>query len=64
MVFLAYSLVKLKLCRSKLSGKANAASIGQGCRLATREILEKFVYWVCGCAKEIPVSKILDLILM
>jgi len=64
MVFLAYTLVKLSLCRSRLSGKANAASIGEGCRLASRELLEKFVYWVCGHAKEIPASKILDLILM
>ena len=64
LVFLAYSLVKLSLCRSKLSGKMNAASIGEGCRLASRELLEKFVYWVCGHAKEIPASKILDMILM
>ena len=64
MVFLAYTLVKLSLCRSRLSGKVNAASIGEGCRLASRELLEKFVYWVCGHAKEIPASKILDLILM
>jgi len=64
LVFLAYSLVKLSLCKSKLSGKISATSIGEGCRLASKELLEKFVYWVCGHAKELPVSKILDLIFM
>ena len=64
LVFLAYSLVKLSLCRSKLNGKISALSVGEGCRLASKELLEKFVYWVCGHAKELPVSKILDLIFM
>lgn len=64
LVFLAYSLVKLSVCRSKLNGKMNAISIGEGCRIASKELLEKFVYWVCGHAKELPASKIMDMILM
>lgn len=46
MVFLAYSLVKLSSCKSNLSKKLNAVSIGEGCRQTSKEILSSLINWV------------------
>ena len=46
MAFLAYSLVKLTFCKSSLSKKLDAVSIGEGCRKTSEEILCSLINWL------------------
>jgi len=62
--FLGYSLLKLRICRSKLYRRIRAdQTIGAECRRAFMDLLQNLIQWVYRMADKLPVNKILDMIL-
>jgi len=60
----AYSLLKLRICRSRLYRKLKSdRTIGAECRRAFMDLLGNLIRWVYNKADKIPVDKILDVIL-
>ena len=60
----AYSLLKLRICRSRLYRRLQSdQTIGAECRRAFIDLLGNLIRWVYNKADKIPVDKILDVIL-
>jgi hypothetical protein len=60
----AYSLLKLRICRSRLYRRFKSdRTVGAECRQAFRDLLHNLVQWVYKMADKLPVNKILDVIL-
>ena len=60
----AYSLLKLRICRSRLYRKLKTdKTIGADCRQAFMDLLQNLIQWIYNMADEIPVNQILDVIL-
>ena len=60
----AYSLLKLRICRSRLYRRVQSdQTIGAGCRQAFMDLIQNLIQWVYNMADKIPVDKILDVIL-
>ena len=62
--FLGYSLLKLRVCRSKLYRRIRSdQTIGAECRQAFMDLLGTLIQWVYSMADKLPVNQILDMIL-
>ena len=60
----AYSLLKLRICRSRLYRRLQSdQTVGPECRQAFMDLLQNLIQWVYNKAEKIPVEKILDVIL-
>ena len=60
----AYSLLKPRICRSRLYRKLKAdRTIGAECRQAFKDLLRNLIQWVYNKADKIHVDKILDVML-
>lgn len=62
--FLGYSLLKARICRSRLHRRLESdRTVGAECRQAFKDLLQNLVQWVYKMADKMPVEKILDVIL-
>jgi len=62
--FTAYSLIKARICRSRLYRRVQFdKTIGAECRQAFKDLIQNLVQWVYKVSSKIPVNKILDVIL-
>lgn len=62
--FTAYSLLKARVCRSRLYRRVQSdQTIGAECRQAFKDLIQNLLQWVYKMAGKIPVNKILDVIL-
>jgi len=62
--FTGYSLLKLRVCRSKLYRRIRSdQTIGAECRRAFMDLLGNLIQWVYRNANKLPVNQILDVIL-
>ena len=62
--FTAYSLLKVRICRSRLYGRVQSdQTIGAECRQAFKDLVQNLIQWVYKMANKIPVEKILNVIL-
>lgn len=60
----AYSLLKLRICRSRLYKRLKAdKTIGAECRQAFKDLLQNLIQYAYMMADKLPVNKILDMIL-
>jgi len=62
--FLGYSLLKARVCRSRLYRRVQSdQTIGAECRQAYRDLIQSLIQWVYRMAGKMQVEKILDVIL-
>ena len=62
--FLGYSLLKARICRSRLYKRLESdLTIGAECRQAFMDLLQNLVQWVYKMANKLPINKVLDVIL-
>jgi hypothetical protein len=60
----AYSLLKLRICRSRLCRRVQTdQTIGAECRQAFMDLIQNLIRWVYNMADKIPVDKMLNMIL-
>ena len=60
----AYSLLKLRTCRSRLYRRVQTdQTIGAECRQAFMDLIQNLIQWVYNMANKIPVDKMLNMIL-
>ena len=60
----AYSLLKLRICRSRLYRRLKSdRTIGAECRQAFMDLLGNLIQWVYRMADKQPVNQILEVIL-
>jgi len=59
-----YSLLRLRICRSKLYGRLKSDQIiGMERRQAFMDLLQNIVPWVYLMVEKLPINKILEVIL-
>lgn len=62
--FLGYSLLKARICRSRLYKRLKSdTTVGAECRQAFKDLLQNLIRWVYKMADKMPFEKILDVIL-
>jgi hypothetical protein len=61
---LGYSLLRLRICRSRLYRRLQSdQTIGAECRQAFMDLLQNLIQWVYSNSDRLPLEKILDVIL-
>jgi hypothetical protein len=62
--FLGYSLLRARICRSRVYGRVQSDQIvGAEYRRALMALLRNLIRWVYDKADKLPIEKVLDLIL-